>query len=400
MTNLRCLFMLLTVTTLSACGSKTASKVDLSRGAGGPVVEIYESAPVETRLGHDDIPDAHDVWTALLQDAKTSIDLAHFYISDAPGHRLEPVLAAIEGAARRGVRVRVLVDRKFYGKYPESVDRLARQGAIAVRKLDLEPRGGVLHAKYFVIDGIHVCLGSQNMDWRALEHIHEIGIRVSSPELAGAFLRLFDYDWALAGEEPPPTSKGSPPSPIRMSIGDDEVTITPAASPQDLLPQGLLWELTGLLARLDAARTAIDVELLTYGTKTPAGQPWTPLDDALRRAAGRGVRVRMLVSEWALTGDAAEALSALGKVPGIAVRALMIPPSSGGFIPFARVAHAKYLIVDGRHAWIGTSNWEGRYFTASRNVSLFIDGRAVTGVLERVFEHAWSGPGAEPFAAR
>ncbi len=108
------------------------------------------------------------------------------------------------------------------------------------------------------------------------------------------------------------------------------------------------------------------------------------------------------MSEWALRdasgrrSDGADALAALARIPGVSVRELVVPPSAKGDIPFARVAHAKYLVVDGTHAWVGTSNWESRYFTASRDVALFIEGKVVAGRLGRLFEHAWGGKYARP----
>ena len=43
---------------------------------------------------------------------------------------------------------------------------------------------------------------------------------------------------------------------------------------------------------------AIDLQVLTYKTKERDGSPFPALDDALRRAAMRGVSVRLLVSDW------------------------------------------------------------------------------------------------------
>ena len=51
-----------------------------------------------------------------------------------------------------------------------------------------------------------------------------------------------------------------------------------------------------------------------------------------------------------------EAIQALSRVPGVSARFLDIPAWSGGFVPFARVANAKYMVVDGARAWIGTSS--------------------------------------------
>ena len=70
-------------------------------------------------------------------------------------------LTAIEEAADRGVKVRLLVDAMFSAKYPEPLGRLAARRGIEVRRFDVAPvMGGVLHAKYFLIDGREVYLGS------------------------------------------------------------------------------------------------------------------------------------------------------------------------------------------------------------------------------------------------
>ncbi len=254
----------------------------------------------------------------------------------------------------------------------------------------------MLHAKYMVVDDTDVFVGSQNMDYRALEHIQEIGARVRVPEVARTLVAVFDFDWATAGGEPPPEiTKGSLGLPARVVVGGEETRILPTASPKDLLPPGVKWELPELLARIDGARRSIDVQVLTYRTKT-RGAPWTDLDDALRRAAKRDVRVRLLVADWSKRASSLEALRELARVPGISIRFIVIPQSSSGFIPFARVAHAKYMVVDGTSAWIGTSNWEGDYFTASRNVGLFVEGAAIAGRLGRIFEDGFGGTYAEP----
>jgi phosphatidylserine/phosphatidylglycerophosphate/cardiolipin synthase-like enzyme len=60
------------------------------------------------------------------------------------------------------------------------------------------------------------------------------------------------------------------------------------------------------------------------------------------------------------------------------------------------VVHAKYLVVDGEKAWIGTSNWERGYFHDSRNVGLIVDGRPFAQKLERFFQSGWTSRYAEP----
>ena len=73
----------------------------------------------------------------------------------------------------------------------------------------------------------------------------------------------------------------------------------------------------------------------------------------------------------------------------------VVPPASAGFIPFARVAHAKYMVVDGQHSWIGTSNWEKDYFERSRNVGLLIDGQRIGAQLDSFFVSNWDSPYAQ-----
>ncbi|MCC6553120.1 MAG: phospholipase [Polyangiaceae bacterium] len=366
----------------------------------GPAVELVESAPVETSLDHADVPNADAVWVEMIEGAKRSIDVAQFYISNTQGGRLEPVLRAIEAAADRGVRVRVLVDQSFYGKYPDSVDRLASREGIEARRLDMSARTkGVLHAKYFVVDGREAYLGSQNFDWRALAHIQEIGVRVRSAEIARALGDVFDVDWGVAGGADPAARARARPAgaaaqvvPLRAVQGGAPIAMTPVASPPGWLPDEALWDLPRLRAMIDGARQSVHVQLLSYRTRARDGSPFTELDEAMRRAGARGVDVRLLVSHWSTKAGTIEALQSLATAPGVAVRLITIPRWSGGFIPFARVSHAKYMVVDGASAWVGTSNWEGDYFTRSRNVGLVLEGAPVAARLDRIFEDGWSGP--------
>jgi phosphatidylserine/phosphatidylglycerophosphate/cardiolipin synthase-like enzyme len=59
-------------------------------------------------------------------------------------------------------------------------------------------------------------------------------------------------------------------------------------------------------------------------------------------------------------------------------------------VPFARVIHSKYMVVDGARLWLGTSNWERDYFEQSRNASVFIEGGAAPARTQRYFERLWT----------
>ncbi|MEO7730035.1 MAG: phospholipase D-like domain-containing protein, partial [Kofleriaceae bacterium] len=358
-----------------------------SAALAAPSFELVETVPVETTLDHPDIADAAEVWLAMIQAAHSSIDLAQFYASNHEPSRLEPIVAALEAALARGVRVRFLAEQGFVKTYPETLDRLAHAGA-RVRHLDLKGvpgGGGILHAKYFLVDDRDAFFGSQNFDWRAIDHNYELGARVHDPAIVGGLAAIFAADWARAGGEPAPKSH-IPPA---------RGALTLVASPPDLLPPGVAWDLPRLVQLLDAATATITVELLSYRADAD-GAPWDALEAPLLRAAQRGVHVQLLLADWSKRPRTVVGLQKLAHVANLAVRFTTIPAWSGGFIPFARVTHAKALVVDGKHAWLGTSNWEKEYFTRSRNVGVLIEDPALAAQLARFFATLWNSPYATP----
>jgi phosphatidylserine/phosphatidylglycerophosphate/cardiolipin synthase-like enzyme len=371
----------------------------LLAGAQAPQVELVESWPSGTTLDHADIRDAADVWLEMIDGARATIDLAEFYASDRPKSRLEKVVESLERAARRGVKVRGLFDAKFQRTYPDTIARLAKCPGIETHLLDLAPvTGGVLHAKYFLVDGHAAYLGSQNLDWRSLEHIQELGVRVESPDVARALGEAFDLDWTIAGggaRPPGPTQTGAR-FPLRVGEGDAAFAITPVYSPQELAPDPRLWDLPRLVALIDGAKRSVRVQLLTYRTVGRDGRYFADLEDALRRAAARGVAVQLLVADWSKRKGTIEGLQSLEPLPNVEVRLVTIPEAAEGHVPFARVVHAKYLVVDGASAWVGTSNWERDYFYASRNVGLLIEGGPLPARLDAFFLDGWNGKYAYP----
>jgi phosphatidylserine/phosphatidylglycerophosphate/cardiolipin synthase-like enzyme len=184
--------------------------------------------------------------------------------------------------------------------------------------------------------------------------------------------------------------------PVTVIDDGDTVRITPVFSPRGWLPDESLWDLPRLTALIDSAGTTVRVQLLTYRTTDRDGRFFEDLEAALRRAAARGVSVQLLLSDWCMRAGTIEGLQSLEPLPNVEVRLMTIPQWSGGFVPYARVAHAKYLVVDGRRAWIGTSNWERDYFLASRNVGLILESRSIGAALDRFFLDGWNGPYAKP----
>ncbi|MBK8166888.1 MAG: hypothetical protein IPK64_13175 [bacterium] len=381
---------------------------------GAGTFTLVESWPQHTALDLPGIPDASAVWLQEMGSAGAHLDLAGFYFSrkgdgqDAGGpdgapDLLLPVLEQVERAARRGVAVRLLADAKFAKNYAEVPAWAAALPGAASRQLDLSGSwGGVLHAKYFLIDDDGLYLGSQNFDWRALGQIHELGILVRDRELAGQARRIFELDWALAGgaHQAPAMLTGGPaqatladlPASDLVGPGGQTVRAVLAASPLGGLPAGVPWDLPLLVEMIDAARDSVHLQLLSYHVADREGRLFDDLDRALRRAAVRGAQVRIILADWAATKHAVPWLKSLAAVPGLELRLTSIPAHPEGFIPYARVEHAKYLSVDGNALWIGTSNWSRDYFFESRNLGVILTGPAAPREADLFFNQSWHGP--------
>lgn len=347
----------------------------------GPI-EIVQSVPLETSLTVSGIRDAKTVWMEMIEEAKQSIDLEHFYVTE--GEPLNEIIEALRQASKK-VSVRMIVDKKFYDKYPEGPDSLAATPTIAVRTLDMSP--GIQHAKFFIIDGTQSFIGSQNFDWRALIHIHEVGAILKDTRASQTVQRVFEYDWARAQSI---RKENAVPAPKISAVGSDLSSLRIVASPEQKMPSGIGDSLAAILNLLKSAKKQAVLEIMDYSPKLDDGA-WTKLDDAIRSAAARGVKMRILIDEDHYLKSKA-ALDALSSLANITVKSVKIPEFSGGAIPYARLIHAKYLVVDRARAWLGTENWAGGYFVNCRNIGLTTNDATAVSSLQKIFEKVWTSP--------
>ena len=363
-----------------------------------PDIEIVESTPVGTSLDNPDVRNTHEVWLEMIGRAERTLDIEQFYISNEPGKLLEDVLAAIYAAADRNVKVRIIVDARMYKTYPASVDSLVRYRNIETRRIDFGAiAGGVQHAKYFIVDGKDVFVGSQNFDWRALEHIHELGLRINNKEIAAAYADAFNLDRQLSSA----TAKSMDPAyftkhyktPIHISTGPgDSAEVVPTFSPIGFIPDSALWDERAIVKLINSAQQTLALQFLSYSTLERGGGSYVAIDDAIRNAAKRGVKVRMIVSDWEKGSPAVRALKDLSSVPNIEVAFTSIPESSGGYIPFARVEHCKYIVADNTRFWLGSSNCEKSYYYSTRNLGAVCNSPSLAGTLARIFLKSWDSP--------
>lgn len=356
--------------------------------------EIVESIPLETTLDNPEIRNTAEVWLAMINGARQTIDIEQFYISNQKDAALEPVIRAIEIAADRNVTIRIIADSRMAGTYPETLERLDRRDNITVRKLAVfNANGGVQHSKFFIVDREQVFLGSPNFDWRALNHIHEIGVRIRQREYAEQMTRFFELDWKQSVNKRLFPMKPAQEAQWLEMPAEPEHTLRffATASPFGNIPPSFRDDLPSIINLIDQAEKRVYVQLLSYSPSSR--QAWFgDLDNALRRAAQRGVDVRLLCSDWCQHRYEMPYLKQLVALDSLDVKLSTIPEYSGGYIPFARVEHCKMMIVDNQLSWIGSSNWKRDYFYASRNVAVIVRDQPVNAALARIFLKSWNIP--------
>ncbi len=120
-----------------------------------------------------------------------------FYLFKTNGYRSnypDRLLDGLAAAARRGVKVRVILERtsdsdsSLDAANRETADRLKSRG-IDVR---FDPPSITTHVKMIVIDGRLTFIGSHNMTNSALKYNREVSLVIESSETADKAVRYFD----------------------------------------------------------------------------------------------------------------------------------------------------------------------------------------------------------------
>jgi len=366
-----------------------------------PGFELVQTAPVETTLANRDLRDAATVWSELFDNARQEILIGQFYAVNQPGSVFSKVVERLAAAGQRGVKIRFLLDQKGVGlSEPATLAQLKAIPNLELRIIDFNKLtgNGIIHAKYLVVDGAVAYVGSQNFDWRSFEHIHETGLRISEAKLVAQVQAVFNQDWraqALTAQGLAVPALNAQRQPLALQ--GDAVLL---ASPQAYNPPGVQDSEAALPALLAQAQREVRVQLLDYAPLSYGPKGTRPyyavIDNALRAAANRGVKIKLLVSNWNLEALPQVYLKSLAILPNVEIRVATLPVASSGFIPFARVIHSKTMVIDNQLAWVGTSNWSGGYFDLSRNLEVVLRNEKMAQRLAALQEQVWSSSYARP----
>ena len=367
-----------------------------------PGYELVQTAPVETTLTNADLRGPLAVWSQLFDNARTEIVLGQFYAVNKAGAPFAQVVEKLAQAGKRGVKIRFLLDAKGVGlSDPATLEQLRAIPNLELRILNYNDLtgNGIIHAKYMAVDGKAAFIGSQNFDWRSFSHIHETGLLITDPVVVKQVVATFEQDWqaqALIAAHKPVQKRVA-------ASGEPAMAETPAqllASPAAYNPPGVADSEATLPALLAAAQTEVRVQMLDYAPLSYGPNGTRPyygvIDTALRTAAARGVHIKLMVSHWNTEQPAIAYLKSLALVPNVEIRIVTLPMASTGPIPFARVIHSKTMEIDGKLAWVGTSNWLGGYMDKSRNFEVVLRNEKMAARIAALHEQTWSSAYAAP----
>ncbi|KAH7730669.1 Protein F09G2.8 a [Aphelenchoides avenae] len=393
-------------------------------------LEVVESIPTGVNFpGHKQNPSTFSAWSEMLRSAEKSVDLAVFYwnLRDGTGYPTanegnETFYHMID-AARRGVKIRIAQSTPT-PRFPQTDSKfLAENGLAEVRNLDFTAMfgSGVLHTKFWIVDQKHVYIGSANMDWKSLTEVKELGVVVSNCSCTATDLtKIFTVYWRLGEDSHIPArwplswgTRFNTRNPLRITYdGIDSHTFISSA-PREFNPKGREFDLEAITFLMGNASRYIRVAVMDYMPETlympnHTNRYWPAIDDAIRAAAYRGVRIELLISHWNHSRpEMPSYLKSLLQLngaypisqPRIAVKTFIVPATKQqASIPFARVNHNKYMVTD-KAAFIGTSNWAGDYFISTAGVSFVVqtvENPAIVNRFNEVFLRDWNSTYAVP----
>jgi cardiolipin synthase len=163
-------------------------------------------------------PDTGYLIEDMISQAVESVDIEQAYITNRSDGSLNPFLQAAVDAAKRGVRVRVLLDSSYFNieedcdndEMVRLINRLAAEQELPLvaRCADLEGNNlEKIHNKGVIVDRRSVLVSSINWNTNSPQFNREAGVIIVHPEVGAYFTGAFEDDWDSAGTYP---GKGGP----------------------------------------------------------------------------------------------------------------------------------------------------------------------------------------------
>jgi putative cardiolipin synthase len=401
-------------------------------------------------LALDGSKEALDWRLALIDSAVSSVDIqTYLWYADNSG-RL--VLERAVRAAQRGVHVRLLVDDLLTIGLDQLIVELENQPNIEIRLFnpwkgrdlgsrvaeliaEMERLNTRMHDKLLIADGVAAVVGGRNIgdhyfginETYNFHDLDLLGFGHIAEQANGMFDSFWNSEWVVSAQsldvESDPDFAAAKWEEIQQKNRGAEVLAAFPAEVQDWT--GELTDLepelrigTSLLAYDEATGKEIsqnmaqamfafleraEEELLITNAYIIPGEPGI---DLVRRLSDRGVEVRILTNslashdvpavnshyqEW--RDDLINAGAELYELRAdAAIQSIVdVPPVEGEFVGL----HTKAVVMDGRHVFIGSMNFDPRSSNINTEAGAFVDSPAlaadVVTLMERDMapENAW-----------
>jgi phosphatidylserine/phosphatidylglycerophosphate/cardiolipin synthase-like enzyme len=278
--------------------------------------------------------------------ARRSVDVTMYELDDTTFE------AALVADARRGVRVRVLLNGGYYGRggFPANDAATSYLRAHGIRVRASPSSFALTHQKTITIDNKTSLVMTLNLTSRYYATDRDFAIVDTRPADVAAIERVFGADWS-------------------------DKQISPSAGTGDLVwSPGAQNELLSLIA---AAKTSLEVESEEMDDSA--------ITSALCAAASRRVHVQVVMTYDDSWRNAFATLTACG------VQVRTYAQDAALYI------HAKEIVVDDREAFVGSQNFSPTSLEANRELGIITASRQIVSRLAQAF--AADNSGATPYTA-
>ena len=331
--------------------------------------------------------------------------------------------------------------------------------------------------KLICADRKRAYFGSANLDWLSMTQVKELGVIVHDPVIAADAADYFDlyFEYATLRPSQPPSSlatvvchdrvglvdrhvpcwstclpearrcappaflRAAPPAagnltaPIAVRFANDSSSSAPGShafvtcSPSELCAGGRTWDQTGMVAAIQTANRTLDLAVMDFfpGSlyrlhNSMASVFWPALTSAVLRVlnARKGVRVRLLVSQWFLT--APQQLTCLaglltaaeqcrqnnaGVCGSLAIKVFRVPGWQNttaighrAYPGYSRVNHNKIVVTD-TVVNLASSNYVWEYYYNTAGLSFQSDSPALRDAVHATFDRDWKSQYATPYSS-
>jgi cardiolipin synthase len=278
---------------------------------------------------------------ALIASAKTSLDVLIYEIDDAD------VIAALVAAKKRGVAVRMVIDRMNQGTAKATLV------AAGVEVHDSSTIFPYAHAKSMLIDKTRSVIMSMNMNEYSINGERNYGAVSTEPGDAEDLSKVFEADFGAVDGG----------APMAFDLGCSKLLVAPVNARPRILD----------LISSTKSKLVMSVMYLTDPALFQA-----TLD---RAAAGVATRIILADPAWIKGNDVTAQKLAAAKIPVKYMKSLD--------------CHAKLIVSDDR-AFVGSENMSANSIDANREVGIIVSNPPSVAPIEKQFEADWLSATAAP----